>query len=231
MSKEFKDIQKIIGVEFKNQLLLKEALTHRSFLNENENWPVFHNERMEFLGDAVLELVVTKFLFEKFPDDDEGKLTSVRSALVDHNMLSNVAETIKLDDFIYLSKGEAKADKRSREAIISNAVEAIIGAIYLGQGYEEAKGFIKQFILSQLDKIMEAELYRDSKSLLQELVQEKMNKTPHYEVIKETGPDHRKKFTVGVYFGEELIIEGDGDSKQDAERASAENALDKLDLQ
>lgn len=231
MSEELQDIQKIIKVSFNDEDLLKEALTHRSFLNENKSWPVFHNERLEFLGDAVLELITTRFLFDKFPDDDEGKLTSIRSALVNHDMLSRVADEINLDEFIYLSKGEAQGSKRSREALLANAVEALIGAIYLDHDYEKAKEFIKNFILSKIDYVMEEKLYRDSKSLLQELVQEKMKTTPHYEVTDESGPDHDKKFTIGVYFGEELIAEGTGDSKQEGERAAADNALDKLDLE
>jgi ribonuclease-3 len=220
-----KDLEKIIGFDFNNTLLLKEALTHRSYLNENKNWPTPHNERLEFLGDAVLELIVTDFLYKKYPDFDEGKLTGIRAALVNHNMLSRVADEIDLDNYVFLSRGENNSSDKTREAIYANAVEALIGAIYLDQGYELSKGFIDKFILSKLNMVMDQELYNDPKSLLQEVVQEKLKVTPWYKVLEEKGPDHEKEFLVGVYFDEKIGAKGVGKSKQDAERAAAKNAL------
>ncbi len=222
------DLEKVIGIDFEDQLLLKEALTHRSYLNENKKWPTSHNERLEFLGDAVLELVVTDFLFRKYDDFDEGKLTGIRAALVNHNMLSRVADEINLGEQVFLSKGENHSSNKAREAIYANAVEALIGAIYLDQGYEIASQFIKRFILSKLEMVMEEELYNDPKSLLQEIVQEQMKVTPWYKVLDEEGPDHKKEFLVGVFFDDKLGAKGKGKSKQDAERAAAKNALDEL---
>ena len=222
-------MEKTIGINFKNQLLLKEALTHRSYLNENPDWPTSHNERLEFLGDAVLEIIVTVFLFEKYPAFNEGKLTSIRAALVNRSMLSRVAKEIDLKSVVFISKGEKQGSARSREAIFANAVEALIGAIYLDQGYEVAENFIKQFVLKHLGLVMGEKLYQDSKSLLQEMVQEKLKITPRYEVMEEIGPDHKKEFLVGVFFDDKLIAEGKGVSKQDAEEATAEEALKKIE--
>lgn len=220
-----KKVEETIGINFNNHLLLKEALTHRSYINENLDWPVSHNERLEFLGDAVLEIVVTKFLFDKYPEFNEGRLTSVRAALVNHNMLLKVAKDVGLDSEIFLSKGEEKGSDKAKEAIFANAVEALIGAIYMDQGYDAAKGFIDKFVLTNLGMVMEKKLYHDPKSLLQEVVQEKLSITPKYEVVGENGPDHDKRFSVGVYFGDKLVAEGEGESKQDAEREAAAKAL------
>ncbi len=155
---ELSKFEKLIKVTFKNKSLLHEALTHRSFLNEHPDWPTPHNERLEFLGDAVLELVTTVSLFNQRPSDDEGMLTSIRSALVNHFMLSQVAQDIKLDDFIRLSRGEARGSHKARRAILANAVEALIGAIYLDQGYEAARGFIERHMLRYLSHIMKERL-------------------------------------------------------------------------
>ncbi len=224
-----KNLEKTIDINFENQLLLKEALTHRSYLNENPDWPTSHNERLEFLGDAVLEIIVTVFLFEKYPAFNEGKLTSIRAALVNRSMLSRVAKEIDLKSVVFISKGEKQGSARSREAIFANAVEALIGAVYLDQGYEVAENFIKQFVLKHLGLVMGEKLYQDSKSLLQEMVQEKLKITPRYEVMEEIGPDHKKEFLVGVFFDDKLIAEGKGVSKQDAEEATAEEALKKIE--
>ncbi|MEX1013676.1 MAG: ribonuclease III [Candidatus Paceibacterota bacterium] len=222
------EFEKNIGVEFNSKFLIKEALTHRSYLNENPNWPVDNNERLEFLGDAVLELVVTEFLFNKFKDKDEGKLTSIRAALVNHNMLTITANTINLDNYIKLSKGEANGVEKAKEVIIGNAVEAIIGAIYIDQGYEKVKEFIEKFILINLETIMKEESYRDPKSFLQEIIQGNKKITPNYKILEEDGPDHEKKFVVGVFFGDKLSAKGVGTSKQEAERVAAEEALKKI---
>lgn len=224
-----RNLEKIIGVDFNNKLLLKEALTHRSYLNENPGWSTPHNERLEFLGDAVLELVVTEFLFEKYPDFNEGKLTGIRAALVNYTMLLKVSKDIGLDSEVFLSKGEAEDSEKAREAIFANAVEALIGAIHMDRGYRKAEEFIKKFLLKNLDMVMENELYRDPKSLLQEIAQEKLSVTPDYKVIEENGPDHRRNFLIGVYFGNELIAKGEGESKQEAERKAASDALKKIE--
>lgn len=221
--------EKGVNTEFQNKNLLKEALTHRSFLNENPNWGVSHNERLEFLGDAVLELIVTENLFKKFPDYAEGDLTSIRAALVNYQTLAKVAKEISLDNFLLLSKGEAKDGDRAKETLLANATEAVIGAIYLDKGYEDAKNFIEKNIMVLLPEIIESKSYIDPKSLLQEIIQEKMRITPSYEVLSEEGPDHKKIFEVGVYFDKQFAGSGKGFSKQEAEIEAAKNALDKLE--
>jgi ribonuclease-3 len=218
-----------IGFKFKNINLLKEALTHRSYLNEHPNWPVSHNERLEYLGDAVLELVVTEYLFAKYPEKEEGELTSLRAALVNFQMLARVAREASLESFILLSRGEAKDTGRAREVILANAFEAVIGAAYLDQGYEAAKKLVYQFVLPHLDEVVAKRLYKDPKSLLQEIIQEKMKLTPVYKVLEERGPDHQKEFLVGVFFGDSLIAQGKGFSKQEAEIKAAESALANLE--
>jgi ribonuclease-3 len=186
------------------------------------------NERLEFLGDAVLELVVTEGLFERYPDFTEGQLTPIRSALVNYQMMASVARTVELDAFMLLSRGEAKDTGRAREVILANGLEAVIGAIYLDGGYAEAKKCIERSVMARLHEVMEKGLYRDPKSELQEKVQERERVTPTYRVLSESGPDHQKVFTVGVYFGSRLIAEGSGLSKQDGEIEAAKKALEKL---
>lgn len=219
------DLEKRIGVSFKDDNLLKEALTHRSYINENPSWPVFHNERLEYLGDAVLELVVTEYLFKTYTNHQEGELTSFRAALVNYQMLSRVAREMKLEDSLYLSRGEAKDEGKAREVILANAFEALVGAIYLDQGYAIISDFIGRFLILHLSEVIENKLYRDPKSLLQEIAQEKFKITPMYKVLRENGPDHNKNFIVGVFFGEEFIAEGSGTSKQEAESSAARTAL------
>lgn len=218
-------LEKRIAIEFTNKDLLKEALTHRSYLNENPRWGVPHNERLEFLGDAVLELVVTNHLFKIYPKQPEGELTSIRAALVNYQILARAAKEIDLDEAILLSKGESKDTARAKEVILANAFESLIGAIYLDKDYEVAADFITKALLKNLENIVENKSYRDPKSLLQEIIQEKYKITPTYEVIKEEGPDHNKIFEVGVYFGKEFSGKGKGFSKQEAEVEAAKNAL------
>ncbi len=220
-----RELEKQLKITFKNKAALQEALTHRSYLNENPRWETSHNERLEYLGDAVLELVVTTYLFKTFPQKQEGDMTSIRAALVNHIMLSKVAGELGLEPFILLSRGEARENGRAKEAILANAVEALIGALYLDQGYEKAEKFINAHILCHLNEVLEKELFIDAKSELQEIIQEKMKTTPTYRVLEEKGPDHEKEFIAGVFFGSEKIAEGEGFSKQDAERAAAANAL------
>jgi len=215
-----------IGFVFKNKALLKEAFTHRSYLNENPSWGVSHNERLEFLGDAVLELAVTEILFNKFSQYPEGQLTSLRAALVNYQIMAEVAKNLGFDEFILLSRGEAKDIGRARKVILANAMEAVIGAVYLDAGYQEAKRIIEEFIVNpNLNNVIEGGLYKDPKSHLQEIVQEKMKLTPTYQMLEEWGPDHKKIFKMGVYFGDKLVAEGEGYSKQEAEIEAAKNAL------
>ena len=219
-------LEKEIGTKFKDKNLLLQALTHRSYLNENPDWALDHNERLEFLGDAVLELVVTEYLYLNFPNP-EGEMTNWRAALVNANMLSEVSVKFNLNQFILLSRGEAKDTGRARQYILANAVEALIGAVYLDQGYEVSKKFIHAFILDELNRIIEKRLYRDAKSLFQEKAQEKVGITPSYEVLEEWGPDHARQFKVGVFLEKEIVAEGEGPSKQEAQQSAAEKALAK----
>ncbi len=224
--KNIEKLSQLIGVEFHNLNLLQEALTHRSYLNENKNYKLNHNERLEFLGDAVLELVVTEYLFLNF-NNPEGELTTWRAALVNGEMLSRVAQEMNLDDYMLMSKGERKDIGKSRQYILANAMEAVIGAIYLDQGYQKAKSFISERIISKLPEVIENKSYLDPKSYFQEKAQEIVQITPRYEVIKEWGPDHNKKFLVGVFLNEDKIAEGKGSSKQEAQRNAAKIALKK----
>lgn len=221
--------EKKIGFSFKNTALLKEALTHRSYLNENPEWDVPHNERLEYLGDAVLELVVSDELFHLFPERAEGDLTSIRAALVNYQMLGGVARAIGIEEFLFLSRGEAKDAGKAREIILANTFESLVGALYLDGGYAAAKQFLTAVLFPHIQKIIEEKRYIDPKSLLQELVQEKMKLTPVYRVLEERGPDHQKRFFVGVFFGEVLAAQGEGLSKQEAESNAARVALENFE--
>jgi len=223
--KDLSEFEKKIGITFSNKNLLKEAFTHRSYLNENPSRGVGHNERLEFLGDAVLELLVTEHLFVNFPDKPEGELTSFRAALVNANMLSEVAHELGMNDYLLLSRGEAKDVGRARQYILANAFEALVGALYLDQGYEVSKKFIKVNVLQHLEEVLSRRLFRDPKSLFQEKVQDLLRITPIYRVLREWGPDHDKHFVVGVYLGEEMVAQGEGSSKQEAEVDAASSGL------
>ncbi len=222
------ELEKKIAYTFADKKILKEALTHRSYLNENPSWETPHNERLEFLGDAVLELAVTEELYNRFPDYDEGKLTAIRAALVNYQFLAVTALHVNLEQFILLSRGESKDNGRAREVILANAMEALIGAIYLDGGYNNAKKFINEWVMSRLHEIMENGAYRDPKSTLQEKTQAADKTAPAYRVLEETGPEHKKIFKVGVYLKNEFIASGEGYSKQDAEVDAAKKALEKL---
>jgi ribonuclease III len=223
---DFSKFEEIAGIIFKDKNLLREAFTHRSYLNENRNFEYSHNERLEFLGDAVLELVVTEYLYEKYPDNNEGDLTAYRASLVNAVILSEVAQKISVNDFLLLSKGESKDTGKARQYILANAMESIIGAIYLDQGYEAAKYFIAKNLFYLIEKIVEEKTWIDAKSKFQEKAQEKEGLTPMYKSIKEEGPDHDKEFTIGVYLDETLIAQGSGKSKQEAEQEAAKKALE-----
>ncbi|MBP9763562.1 MAG: ribonuclease III [Candidatus Pacebacteria bacterium] len=222
---ESKNKERLVGVVFNNKNLLIQAFTHRSYINENRGTKLKHNERLEFLGDAVLELVTTEFLYEKFPDRNEGELTAIRAALVNTITISEVSSELDFNKELLLSKGEAKDLGRARQAILANTFEAVIGAIYLDQGYETARVFISKNLLPRTEKIIENSLWVDAKSKFQEKAQEFSNTTPVYQTLEETGPDHDKQFKVGVYIGSELVASGVGKSKQDAEQESARNGL------
>lgn len=217
-----------IGVQFKDRAVLREAFTHRSYINETRERGLDHNERLEFLGDAVVELSVTDYLYKKYPKATEGELTSYRAALVNAVTLGNLGIDIGMEEYMLLSKGEAK-DKgtRARQIILANAFEALVGAIYLDQGYDVTDNFLKVNLLGKTEEIVKKELWRDSKSFFQEEAQEHVGITPSYEVIKEEGPDHDKEFTVGVYLNKELVGKGVGKSKQDAEQSAAADGLQK----
>lgn len=223
---DFSAFEEQNGVVFKNKALLRQAFTHRSYINENKEAGLGHNERLEFLGDAVLELVVTEYLYGIYPDKTEGELTSYRSALVNTNTISRVAGDLHMDDYLLLSRGEAKDTGRARQYILANTFEAVIGAIYLDQGYDVAKGFIEKNLFPLQKEIVEMGLWQDSKSLFQEKAQDVASVTPTYKTVKETGPDHDKYFTVAVYLGSEMIAEGKGRSKQEAEQEAARHGLE-----
>ncbi|PIR41231.1 MAG: ribonuclease III [Candidatus Yanofskybacteria bacterium CG10_big_fil_rev_8_21_14_0_10_46_23] len=223
-NKDLIQLENKIAFDFKNKELLLQALTHRSYLNEHGEWKLDHNERLEFLGDAVLELVVTDHLYRNYPNP-EGELTNWRSAIVNTKMLFEIAASLSLNEFILLSKGEERDGGRARQYILANATEALIGAIYLDQGYDSARAFIEKFIITRLPKVIAEKLYRDPKSLFQEEAQEKTSLTPTYEVISESGPDHDKVFEVGVYLDKDLIATGRGASKQEAQQEAAQAAL------
>ena len=215
-----------LGCSFKNQDLLLQALTHRSYLNENPSFRLGHNERLEFLGDAVLELVVTEALYHAFPEKPEGELTSFRAALVNAKMLADVATALEINEFLILSRGEAKDVGRARQYILANTFEAVVGAMYLDQGYGVTRAFLERVVLTpRLEEVIEKKLYKDPKSLFQEEAQERVSITPTYEVMKEWGPDHDKHFIVGVYLGTELVAEGEGPSKQIAQEEAARKGL------
>ncbi|MDP3991211.1 MAG: ribonuclease III [Candidatus Nealsonbacteria bacterium] len=223
---DFQKLEKKLKVNFKNKDLLVQAFLHRSFLNENPNFHLYHNERLEFLGDAVLELVVTEYLFKKYPKKSEGELTSWRAALVNAKMLSKIAGELDFNSFLLLSKGEAKELGKARQYILANTFESFVGSLYLDLGYTACEKFIKKYLIGELAQIIEQRLFRDSKSLFQEQSQERVGITPNYKVLKEWGPDHAKSFIIGVFLKNELIGEGEGSSKQEGESAAAKNALE-----
>ena len=221
----FQSLEKKIELKFKNLELLKKAFIHRSYVNEHREEQLEDNERLEFLGDAVLELAATRHLFDSCPDKNEGEMTTFRSALVKGKHLAEVAIDLNLGEYLFLSNGEERSGGRQKKYILANLVEALIGAIYLEHGYEAANKFIEKHILRKLDDIIAQGLHIDAKSKFQEMCQEKEDTTPHYSLVSEEGPDHDKKFTMGAYIGEELIATGIGSSKQKAEDHAAQNAL------
>ncbi|MEK9160594.1 MAG: ribonuclease III [Patescibacteria group bacterium] len=223
---EFTDAAEKLGLPFRDLALLEEALTHRSYLNENRSSKA-HNERLEFLGDAVLELATTRFLFDKFPKKPEGELTAYRAALVNTYSIAAVAQELGVNDMLLLSKGEKRDTGRARQIILANAFEAIVGAVYLDQGYDAAEAFLAKHLYPKLESVLEERSYQDAKSRFQELAQEHDGVTPKYKTLEETGPDHDRQFTVGVFIGDEEIAQGEGKSKQEAEQDAAKKGLEK----
>lgn|SRR3989344_3631423 len=225
---DFSALASHLGLSFSNLDFLAEALTHRSYLNEHHEHKGNHNERLEFLGDAVLELAVTDFLFKKFPANPEGDLTSYRAALVNTTSLAESARALGINDYLLLSKGESRDQGRARDVILADAFEAIIGAIYLDSGYAPAEAFIAKSLYTKIDDVIAKRSFQDAKSRFQELAQEKRGITPDYKTVSEEGPDHAKLFTVGLFIGREEIARGEGQSKQEAEQSAAQNGLDKM---
>ncbi|TSC83819.1 MAG: putative ribonuclease III [Parcubacteria group bacterium Gr01-1014_17] len=222
---DFANFEKKIGIAFSDKDLLRIAFTHRSYLNEHRGTKTEHNERLEFLGDAVLELLVTEFLFKKYPHKAEGDLTMYRAGLVNAVTLAGVAENLGMNDYMLLSRGEAKDTGRAREVILANAIEALIGALYLDGGYAKAGEFVSRFVLPLTENIVAEGKWLDAKSHFQEKAQDIAGVTPSYETVRETGPDHDKHFTIAVFLGREKVAEGNGKSKQEAEQAAAAQAL------
>jgi len=218
-------LEKKLGLAFIDRGLLMEALTHRSFLNENRGWPYPHNERIEFLGDAVIEMVVTQYLFETYPDRTEGDMTAVRVALVNGQMLAEVSRGLGIEEFIFMSQGELKDTGRARTYILCAAFEALLGALYMDQGWKAVQAFLKRVLLSRTEGLIDAGAHRDPKSAFQAKAQEQYQTTPTYRVLEETGPDHDKHFVCGAFIGEELVAKGRGAKKQEAETDAAKQAL------
>jgi ribonuclease-3 len=221
----FSKLETDLGVTFNHRDLLVQAFTHRSYLNENPGFKLSHNERLEFLGDAVLELIVTEHLYHTFPNP-EGDLTNLRASLVNAKTLAEVALSLNFDTYLLLSRGEAKdTNSKARHTILANAVEALIGAMYLDQGIAVVTRFIDQHLLTRLGAIVAEQKYRDPKSTFQEFAQKYVNITPAYKVLAEWGPDHDKHFRVGVYLGAEEVAVGEGQSKQEAQVDAATAAI------
>lgn len=223
---DFQPLEERLGYVFRDKTLLLQSLTHRSYLNEHSDFPLAHNERLEFLGDAVLELVVTEHLYQHFANP-EGDLTNWRAALVNAKTLAGIAQSLEFEEYLMLSRGEARdKDTKARMYILANAIEAIIGAMYLDGHMKAAETFIHRHILSHLPRILELELYIDAKSKFQETAQELLGITPSYKVLAESGPDHQKEFTVGIFLDKDMVAAGKGTSKQEAQLAAAEAGLD-----
>ncbi len=224
--KDFSLLEKKLSVPFKDRNLLMQAFIHRSYLNEHPDFHLGHNERLEFLGDAVLEFVVTEYLYEHYPQSPEGELTNWRASLVNAIILSDIARSLDFEEYLYLSRGEAEDRGKARQYILANAIEAFIGALYLDQGIERPRTFIGEHVLTRLPQILDQKLWMDPKSRFQEEAQDRVGVTPSYTVLKEEGPDHAKQFTIGVYLERELVATGEGLSKQEAQVDAAKKALE-----
>ncbi len=224
LEKCFTQFEDRAGVRFSDRALLETAFTHRSYLNESGAGGE-HNERLEFLGDAVLELIVTDHLYRRFPNAHEGDLTGYRAALVNATMLGAIAEAVGMNQCLLLSRGEAKDTGRARATILANTFEAVVGALFLDQGYAAAESFVVAQVLPHIDEVVAKGSWRDPKSAFQEYAQAKYGITPKYATVRTEGPDHERTFTVEVSVGDVVVAEGAGKSKQEAEQAAAETAL------
>lgn len=224
---DFEELEEKISIKFNSKNLLRNALIHRSYLNEHPETNLGNNERLEFLGDSILSFVVSEFLYKNYPSNPEGDLTSFRAAVVNSRSLAKIAEGLELGKYLYLSRGEEATGGRTRQYLLANSFEALLGAIYLDKGLKSAEKFINKFLIPDLIEIIEKNLYKDYKSSLQELSQEEVDLTPTYKVTSEVGPDHAKRFKMGVYLGNKLLAEGEGNSKQLAEQEAARIALEK----
>jgi len=222
------ELEKTLRINFNDKSLLQRALTHRSYLNENPDYPLSDNERLEFLGDAVLDFLTAKYLYNHFPEIAEGGLTSLRAALVKGETLARFAAALNLGPYLLLSHGEAESGGREREPILCAAFEALTGAILLDQGLQAAEEFTLRCIEPEVERILDQELYKDAKSMLQELAQGRLQITPTYRTVAERGPDHAKEFTIEVLIGDEAYGRGIGHSKQVAEQEAAKAALQKI---
>jgi len=223
---DYSKFEKKLGLKFKNKDLLTQAFCHRSYLNENPSFHLENNERLEFLGDAVLELVVTEHLYQKYPKESEGELTNWRASLVNAKMLGELAGELEFNECLLLSRGESKELGKARQYILANTFEALVGAIYLDQGYGACQKLVEKYLTVKIPYIIKAGLLRDSKSQFQEEAQEKKGITPTYKVLDEWGPDHAKHFIIGIFLGKDLMAKGEGSSKQEAEETAAKNALE-----
>jgi len=224
--KDFSKLEEKLNLKFKNKDLLIQAFCHRSYLNENPDFYLNHNERLEFLGDAILELIVTEYLYQKYPEKSEGELTNWRAALVNAKQLGSLAKSLGLNDFLLLSHGEAKELGKARQYILANTFEALAGAIYLDLGYKACQSLIEKNLIKRLPEIIKKGLFRDAKSCFQEEAQERVGVTPNYKVLEQWGPDHARHFIVGIFLDDELVAKGEGFSKQEAEEEAAKNALE-----
>ncbi len=222
---KYSNFEKKLNINFRDKKLLEQAFTHRSYINENKNLGLEHNERLEFLGDAVLELVITDFLFKKYPSTKEGVLTAYRSSLVRTESISAAAREMGMNDLLKLSKGESRDEGKARDYILANTFEAIIGAVYLDLGYDAAKKVIADSLFPNIEKIVSSGSWKDAKSEVQELAQEHYGETPRYELVSAEGPDHDKHFVMEIYFGDKKIAKGEGNSKQKSQQDAAKNAI------
>jgi len=225
---DFVNLQATLGVTFRDLSLLRQSLVHRSYLNENPDVPLVSNERLEFLGDAVLGFVVAEEIYHRFPDLSEGELTKLRSALVRGETLGRVALSLNLGEYLYLGRGEEETGGRRRTRNLGSTLEAVIGAVLIDQGFDAAKGFILRILGSELERRIEDKLVADYKSRLQQIIQSEHKITPVYRTIEEVGPDHAKVFTVEVLAGDSILGHGAGRSKRAAEMEAAREALESL---
>ncbi len=225
---DLQDLETTLGVTFHDKSLLTRALTHRSYLNENPDLPYLDNERLEFLGDAILDFVAAEFLYQRFPAMSEGALTSLRAALVKGETLARFANDINLPPYLLMSRGEESARGRERAPLLAGAFEALIGAIYLDQGLAAARGLILRIIPDEAERVHNQRLDRDAKSMLQELSQGNLQVTPQYRLVETRGPDHAKEFTIDVIIKDRVYGRGIGRSKQIAEQEAARVALETL---